>query len=62
MGEVFKSIQQGLSESIEFAKGQSKAATVHQFEAVDVKGIRAKDNNSKSEIAANRNASTFSKP
>lgn len=40
MTNAFESIQQGLMEAIEFVEGEKKAATVHKFASVDVKGIR----------------------
>ena len=53
MSEAFESIQQGLLESIEFAKGQTKGgATVHKFDPVDVKAIRTRVDMSQSEFAS----------
>ena len=52
MSEAFDSIQQGLLESIEFAKGQTEGATVHKFDPVDVKAIRTKVDMSQSEFAS----------
>ena len=40
MSSAFESIQKGLMEAIEFAEGNTKAATVHKFDAVDVKEVR----------------------
>lgn len=40
MTKAVESIQQGLMEGIAFADGETKGATVHQFEAVDVKAVR----------------------
>ena len=40
MSSAFESIQQGLKEAIEFAEGNTKTATVHHFEPVDVKTVR----------------------
>ena len=40
MSNAFESIQQGLKEAIEFAEGNTKAATVHHFDPVDVKAVR----------------------
>ena len=52
MSEAFKSIKQGLSEAIEYAKGKSTKAIVHNFEAVDVKEIRANMGMSQREFAS----------
>ena len=40
MNNAFESIQKGLMEAIEFSEGNTKAATVHKFDAVDVKEVR----------------------
>lgn len=40
MNNAFESIQKGLMEAIEFSEGNTKAATVHTFDAVDVKEVR----------------------
>lgn len=40
MTNAFKSIQQSLMEAIEFVEGETKAATVHTFDSVDVKTVR----------------------
>jgi len=40
MSNAFESVQKGLMEAIEFAEGNTKAATVHKFDAVDVKAER----------------------
>lgn len=37
MNSAFESIQKGLVEAIEFSEGHIKSATVHEFDAVDVK-------------------------
>jgi putative transcriptional regulator len=39
MSEAFESIKQGLNEAIEFAKNNKQGATIHKFDAVDVKAI-----------------------
>lgn len=52
MSSAFESIQQGLMEAIEFAEGNTKAATVHQFEPVDVKNIRHKIDMTQAEFAS----------
>ena len=50
MSEAFGSIQQGLLESIEFAKRQTEGAT--KFDPVDVKAIRTKVDMTQSEFAS----------
>lgn len=40
MNNAFESIQKGLMEAIEFSEGNTKAATMHTFDAVDVKEVR----------------------
>ncbi len=52
MKEAFESIKQGLSEAIEYAKGKSTKAIIHNFEAIDVKKIRANMRMSQSEFAS----------
>jgi putative transcriptional regulator len=41
MSEAFESIQRGLLEAIDCAKGNTKGAKVHQFAPLDVKAVRA---------------------
>lgn len=50
--EAFNSIKQGLSEAIDHAKGKKIKATIHHFEPVDVKAVRANLGMSQSEFAA----------
>ncbi|ROV60625.1 helix-turn-helix domain-containing protein [Vibrio ponticus] len=52
MTDAFKSIQQGLMEAIEFAEGQTKSATVHKFDSVDVKALRNNVGMTQAEFAA----------
>lgn len=40
MSNAFESIQQGLLEAIDYAGGETKRATVHKFDPVDVKAVR----------------------
>ena len=52
MSEAFNSIKQGLSEAIEFAKGKTGKAIVHNFDAIDVKKIRTNMSMSQTEFAS----------
>ncbi len=52
MGEAFNSIKQGLTEAIEYSKGKSNKAIVHNFTSVDVKAIRKKVAMSQAEFAS----------
>ena len=52
MSEVFDSIKQGLTEAIEYSKGKSDKAIVHEFTPVDVKAIRKKVAMSQAEFAS----------
>lgn len=52
MSRAFESIQTGLEEAIAHASGGAVRARVHRFDAVDVKGIRAKVGMSQAEFAA----------
>ncbi len=52
MSEAFSSIKQGLTEAIDFAKGEPTKAIVHEFAPVDVKAIRAKVGMTQVEFAA----------
>ena len=53
MNEAFESIKQGLTEAIEFAKGEGRqTAVVHEFSPIDVKAIRENVGMSQSEFAA----------
>ena len=52
MSEIFDSIKQGLKEAVEYSKGGSPKAVVHEFSPVDVKNIRAKMGMSQSEFAS----------
>lgn len=51
MNEAFDSISQGLSEAIEFAKGDKTEAVVHEFDALHVKEIRKKVGMTQTEFA-----------
>lgn len=52
MTNAFESIEQGLMEAIEFAKGETRAATVHKFEPVDVKAVRKNVSMTQAEFAS----------
>ncbi|TGG90340.1 helix-turn-helix domain-containing protein [Natronospirillum operosum] len=52
MSKVFESIQQGLDEAIEYSKGNTAKAIVHEFGPVEVKRIRAKLGMSQLEFAS----------
>lgn len=52
MNEVFKSIKQGLTEAIEFSKGKTDKAVIHEFAPIDVKEIRNKVNMNQTEFAS----------
>lgn len=52
MSDAFDSIQKGLIEAIDYAKGNIKEATVHQFSPVDVKAVRANVEMTQTQFAA----------
>ncbi len=52
MSAAFDSIKQGLDEALEFSKGQTRKAVVHEFTPVDVKNIRAQVGMSQNEFAS----------
>lgn len=52
MSKVFESIKQGLTEAIEFSKGKTDKAIVHEFTPIDIKEIRNKVNMSQTEFAS----------
>ena len=52
MSSAFSSIKQGLEEALEFAKGNTSKAVIHEFTAVDVKDLRAKVGMSQNEFAS----------
>ena len=52
MSSAFDSIKQGLDEALEFSKGITGKAIVHEFSPVDVKNIRAQIGMSQSEFAS----------
>lgn len=52
MSETFKSIKQGLTEAIAFAKGEPGETVVHEFEPLDIKAVRAKVGMTQAEFAA----------
>ena len=52
MSNAFASIEQGLKEAVEFSKGKSQKAVIHEFSPLDVKAIRAKLDMSQNEFAS----------
>jgi len=52
MSKAFASIKQGLDEALEFSKGKTGKAIVHEYTAVDVKKIRAQVGMSQNEFAS----------
>ncbi len=52
MNNAFSSIKQGLEEAIEFSKGNTNKAVVHEFNAIDVKNLRNKIGMSQNEFAS----------
>jgi putative transcriptional regulator len=52
MTSAFLSIKKGLSEAIDFSEGKIKKAVIHEFDSIDVKGIRAQVGMSQSEFAS----------
>lgn len=52
MSSAFSSIKQGLEEALEFSKGNTSKAVIHEFTAVDVKDLRAKVGMSQNEFAS----------
>jgi putative transcriptional regulator len=50
--EFFSSIEQGLTEAIDFAEGRPSKAVVHEFTPVDVKLVRKKLGMSQPEFAS----------
>ena len=52
MSDAFDSIQQGLTEAIQFAQGNLTEAIVHEFTPVDVKTIRAEIGLTQTEFAS----------
>ena len=52
MSEFFNSIKQGLEEAIDYSKGKSPKAVVHEFSPIDVKNIRAKMGMNQNEFAS----------
>ncbi|NQY65597.1 MAG: helix-turn-helix domain-containing protein [Alteromonadaceae bacterium] len=53
MSSIFESIQQGLIEAVDYSEGQTKNATVHKFDPIDVKAIRSNVNMTQTEFASN---------
>jgi len=53
MSSIFESIKQGLTEAVDFSEGNIKKATIHRFDPVDVKAIRANVHMTQTEFAAN---------
>lgn len=52
MSSAFSSIKQGLEEALEFSKGNTSKAVIHEFTAIDVKDLRAKVGMSQNEFAS----------
>ena len=52
MTSAFDSIKQGLDEALEFSKGRTGKAVVHEFKPVDVKNVRAMVGMSQNEFAS----------
>ncbi len=52
MGNAYDSIEQGLKEAIEHARGGKTKAVVHEFRPVDVKNLRSRIGMSQSEFAS----------
>lgn len=52
MSEIFDSIQQGLTEAIEFAQGKNTSAIVHEFAPMDIKAVRAQVGMTQAEFAS----------
>lgn len=52
MSKAFESIKQGLTEAIEFTKGDVEKAVVHEFSPLDVKQLRAKVSMSQNQFAS----------
>jgi len=52
MSNAFASIEQGLKEAVEFSKGKSQKAVIHEFGPLDIKAIRAKLDMSQNEFAS----------
>ena len=52
MSEIFESIKQGLKEAVDYSKGKSPKAVVHDFSPIDVKNIRAKMGMTQNEFAS----------
>lgn len=52
MNEAFQSISQGLTETMEFAQGQTHGAVVHEFAPLGIKAVRAKVGMTQTEFAA----------
>lgn len=52
MSDVFSSIKQGLGEAIEYSKGNTSTAIVHEYGPVEVKKIRANLGMSQNEFAS----------
>lgn len=52
MSNAFSSIKQGLHDAIDFAKGNTGKAVVHELNAIDVKNLRTKIGMSQNEFAS----------
>ncbi len=52
MSEYFKSIKRGLEEAIDYSKGKTGKAIVHDLDAIDVKAIRTSISMTQEQFAA----------
>ncbi|WP_156184324.1 hypothetical protein [Cellvibrio sp. pealriver] len=52
MSNAFSSIKQRLEEAIDFAKGYTNKAVVHEFNSIDVKNLIAKIEKLQNELAS----------
>ena len=51
MSTIFDDIKAGLNEAIDYAKGETNGAVVHEITPVDIKAIRAKVGMTQTEFA-----------
>lgn len=59
INNVLSTIEQGLKEAVEFSKGKSQKAVIHEFGPLDAKIIQAKPGMSQSEFAVGISVSTL---
>ncbi len=52
MSEYFESIKRGLEEAIDYSKGKTGKAVVHNLDAIDVKAIRTSISMTQEQFAA----------